>query len=59
MRLQVPEGKCGLHGATPIVAWSADCRIVSNLVVVVSELVDRLVGPLELAKGEGGRHKQV
>jgi hypothetical protein len=58
-RLQVPEAKGSLHGATPQGAWSADCRIVSSLVVVVSELVDRLVGPLELAKGEGWRHEQV
>jgi hypothetical protein len=31
----------------------------SSLVVVVSELVGYVVGPLELAKGEGRRHEQV
>jgi len=55
----VPEANGGLHVPNPQGAWSADCRIVSSLVVVVSELVDRSVGPLELAKGEGGRHEQV
>jgi Putative DNA-binding domain len=33
--------------------------VFSNLVVVVSELVCYVVGPLELAKGKGGRHEQV
>jgi hypothetical protein len=31
----------------------------ARLVVVVSEFVGYPVGPLELAKGEGGRHEQV
>jgi hypothetical protein len=34
-------------------------RSFFNLVVVVSELVGHVVGPLELAEGEGGRHEQV
>jgi hypothetical protein len=41
------------------VAWLAGTVSFSNLVVVVSELVCYVVGPLELAKGKGGRHEQV
>jgi hypothetical protein len=48
-----------LMAQTDRVAWSAGCRSFSSLVVVVSELVGYVVGPIELAKGEGRRHEQV
>jgi hypothetical protein len=49
----------GIRGTTNRYALLRSLMTKVELVVVVSELVGYVVGPLELAKGEGRRHEQV